>query len=169
MNEKQNDVDQLVEKTTRFSKRKIVTIIVAALFLCILIVFSANHFITAVVGESMEPTYKNGELLFVDRHFEIERFDVVVIDTGNKPIIKRVIGLPGETVYLSDSGIFINGEQLEDNYGVGTTTKLSADMATIVELGEDEYYVLGDNRSNSLDSRYYGAFNRVDIFGKVRR
>ena len=82
--------------------------------------------------------------------------------------IKRIIGLPGETVEISDDGtIYIDGEVLEENYGYGETTPQELDGA--VELGEDEYFVLGDNREISLDSRYkeVGSIPRSIIIGRA--
>ena len=118
---------------------------------------------TAVEGQSMEPTLYNGQNLMVDkvsyRFREPKRFEVIVLkpyEGDNKTLyIKRIIGLPGETVQIqSDGTILINGEKLVESYGkevIKATERGRA--AEPVTLGEDEYFVVGDNRNNSLDSR----------------
>jgi signal peptidase I len=115
---------------------------------------------TKVSGASMEPTLSDGDNLLVDkisyRFSEPERFDIIVFPfryAEKTYYIKRIIGLPGETVYIDDEGqIFINGELLTESYGkeVITDPGTAYEMLT---LGDDEYFVLGDNRNNSEDSR----------------
>ena len=118
-----------------------------------------------VDGTSMSKTLINGDIMILDivsyRHNAIKRFDIVVVDDGEEYIIKRVIGLPGETVEYKDNQLFINGKKVEDKYPYGKT----ADFKVKVE--KDKYYVLGDNRNNSLDSRYFGAFKKNKIIGKT--
>ena len=113
-----------------------------------------------VIGVSMEPTLEDGDNLLVDkisyRFREPERFEIVVFPYRyelNTQYIKRVIGLPGETVLIDKKGnILINGEILEESYGKEVITDPGRAYEEIV-LGEDEYFVLGDNRNNSQDSR----------------
>ncbi len=134
--------------------------------LYILIVFAASWFIvtfvgqrTVVDGDSMNNTLENGDNLVVDklsyRFSDIDRFDIVVFRYHNDKklfYIKRVIGLPGETVQIIGDDIYINGEVLEEDYG--KEAMLSAGCASEpITLGEDEYFVLGDNRNDSSDSR----------------
>ena len=115
---------------------------------------------TGVRGSSMEPTLSDRDNLIVDkisyRFHDPERYDIIVFPfqyEENVFYIKRIIGLPGETVYIDeDGGIFINGELLQENYGKEVI--LSAGRAgEPITLGADEYFVLGDNRNNSSDSR----------------
>ena len=129
---------------------------------------------TEVIGSSMVPTLEDGNQLITDkisyRFHEPERFDIIVLphEPMDEYYIKRIIGLPGETVEISDDGtIYIDGEVLEENYGYGETTPQELDGA--VELGEDEYFVLGDNREISLDSRYkeVGSIPRSIIIGRA--
>ena len=128
----------------------------------------------SVSGSSMEPSYHDGDRLIMEkvsyRVDDPKRFDVVVFPrNGNYYLIKRVIGLPGETVYInSDGEIFINGELLEESYGVEQID--DAGVATnTVTLGSNEYFVLGDNRNNSVDSRNTGVGNVSisEISGKI--
>ncbi len=132
---------------------------------------------TEVSGTSMYDTLNDHDQLIVDkisyRLNDPERFDVVVFrfqgdETGRTFYIKRIIGLPGETVQIIGSDIYINGEILEEDYGYEPILRpgLAAEPIT---LGEDEYFVLGDNRNNSTDSRKPSVANvdRSLIIGKA--
>lgn len=131
---------------------------------------------TEVIGSSMESTLSNGDNLIVQKieyHFsDPERFDVIVFPFrhGEKVnYIKRVIGLPGETVKIDPDGtIYINGEVLEEHYGKETIENPGL-AANEIHLNENEYFVLGDNRNDSADSRdpSVGNVYRKDIIGKA--
>ena len=133
---------------------------------------------TNVDGSSMEPMLTDGDNLIVDkityRFRDPERFDVIVFPVEldqNRKYIKRIIGLPGETVQIDPEGnIYINGEILEENYGRETINPNTIGRAVEpVVLGENEYFVLGDNRNHSSDSRreIVGNINRKDIIGRA--
>ena len=130
---------------------------------------------THVSGESMENTLDDGDQLIVDkltyRFHDPERFDIIVFPfryKDNTYYIKRIIGLPGETVQIVDGEIYINGELLEESYGreVMQDAGLAAEPIT---LGEDEYFVLGDNRNYSSDSRdpSVALIHRKEIIGRA--
>ena len=133
---------------------------------------------TEVEGASMENTLHNGDNLIVDklsyRFHDPERFDIIVSPfqyQSNTYYIKRIIGLPGETVQIMEDGsIYINGEKLEESYGreVNKPETIGRAADPIV-LEEDEYFVMGDNRNNSSDSRtdMVGNIKREDIIGKA--
>lgn len=118
-----------------------------------------------VNGASMYPTLDNKDLMILDkisyRFKEIKRFDIVVVKTERSKIIKRVIGLPGEIISYKDNILYIDGEEVEDIYN-----SVKQDDFECV-LGEDEYFVLGDNREISLDSRSIGPVEREDIVGRA--
>lgn len=129
-----------------------------------------------VRGASMEPNFRNGDYLIIDegsyRFRDPERGEVVVFRYPQDPsqfYIKRIVGLPGETVSIKSGRVSVRTnasveEELKEAYlGEGTVT--SGD--TVVTLGPDEYFVLGDNRDHSSDSRRWGAFDRNAIVGRV--
>lgn len=133
---------------------------------------------TEVEGASMENTLHNGDNLIVDklsyRFHDPERFDIIVFPfqfQDNTYYIKRIIGLPGETVQImDDDSIYINGEKLEENYGMEVIKPETIGRAAEpIELGDDEYFVMGDNRNNSSDSRtdMVGNIKRENIIGKA--
>jgi signal peptidase I len=126
----------------------------------------------------MEPTLSDGDNLFVDkisyRFKDPERFDIIVFPFQYKEdtyYIKRIIGLPGETVQIdTDGNIYINGEILQESYGKEVIKPENIGRAVEpITLGEDEYFVMGDNRNNSSDSRteMVGNIHRKDIIGKA--
>jgi len=131
---------------------------------------------TEVIGESMEYTLMDGDNLIVNkigyRLHEPERFDVVVFPyryAHKMYYVKRIIGLPGETVQiLMDGTILINGEPLNEYYGREVILDPGRAYEPIT-LSEDEYFVLGDNRNNSKDSRWedVGNIKRDELMGKV--
>ena len=121
--------------------------------------------VVRVTGGSMNPTYVDGDLLKCKRHVEskdIARDDVIVLSLKENPkkqLIKRIIGLPGESVLVSTAGVFINGELLEETYDLPLPSFTKEETV----LGENEYYVLGDNRNNSKDSRSFGPVSIDEI------
>ena len=133
---------------------------------------------TKVSGASMEPTLSDGDNLLVDkisyRFSEPERFDIIVFPyqyKENTYYIKRIIGMPGETVRIDEEGIiYINGEELVESYGreVIRADRLGV-AAEGVTLADNEYFVLGDNRNASSDSRdaSVGNIKREDIIGRA--
>ena len=132
---------------------------------------------TVVNGVSMYDTLNDGDNLWVDKfsyHFkDPQRFDIVVFPMydGEEYFIKRIIGLPGETVRIDHQGnIYINGEKLEESYGYETIEPEMIGRAFDgVTLGDDEYFVMGDNRNESEDSRFdiVGNVKRKDLMGKA--
>ncbi len=173
---KSEDSDEPI--TAKGIIKEIIGVVINVL-ICFAIVFLITHFVgqrTVVSGSSMEDTLSDGDNLIVDkisyRFSDPERFDVVVFPYQYEEdtyYIKRIIGLPGETVYIDASGnIYIDGEILEEGYG--TDVIIQAGLAsTEITLGDDEYFVLGDNRNNSTDSRFesVGNIKGEDIVGKA--
>lgn len=131
---------------------------------------------TKVIGSSMEPMLTDGDNLIVDkltyRFEDPQRFDIIVFPfryAEKTFYIKRIIGLPGETVYIDEAGtIYINGEVLKENYGKEVIIDPGRAYEPVT-LGEDEYFVMGDNRNNSSDSRdpVVGNIHRDEFIGKA--
>lgn len=130
---------------------------------------------TEVSGSSMETTLSDGDQLIVDkisyRFRDPERYDIIVFPyryKKNTYYIKRIIGLPGETVQIVNGEVYINGTLLGEEYGneVMMDAGLAAEPVT---LGEDEYFVLGDNRNHSQDSRAadVGILKREELIGRA--
>lgn len=117
-----------------------------------------------VDGDSMNKTFKNGDILILYKLSKINRFDVIVLheEKDNEKIIKRVIGMPGDTVAIKDGEIYINDEKIDDEYAYGMTSDYDR-----ITLKSDEYFILGDNRLISKDSRYFGPIKEKEIKGKV--
>lgn len=133
---------------------------------------------TQVDGESMTNTLQDGDNLLVEkityRFSDPQRFDIIVFPPKYEQdtyYIKRIIGLPNETVFIDEDGsIYIDGELLEESYGKEIIDKNHIGIAcNPITLGDDEYFVMGDNRNNSRDSRYesVGNVKREDIIGKA--
>ncbi len=142
--------------------KELLPYIIVVLAVVLIRVFIATP--VRVTGTSMNPTLNNKEIMIlvkVTKYFTAyKRFQIVVIKTGNSYLIKRVIGLPGEKIKCLDGIIYINNEALKDNYGSGITSDFEE-----VKLGNDEYFVMGDNREVSQDSRIIGPIKENDIKG----
>ena len=148
--------------------------IAAAIFLAIMLVYSVG-IRTSVVGASMEPSLYNGQEVLINRVIyqfsSPKRGDVIVFrPNGNQNshfYVKRVIGLPGETVQIMQGQVYIDGEVYEED--ITDDTKEAGIAETEIELGAEEYFVLGDNRDNSEDSRSanIGNVSRGMIEGKA--
>lgn len=123
-----------------------------------------------IEGRSMEPTLHSGQYLLVNKLSylgpgEPGRGDIVVFEAWNqeKDFIKRIVGIPGDTIEIRDSCVYVNGSCLDEPYLDQPTT----DPIGPIILGENEYYVMGDNRGNSSDSRAYGPLPRDRVIGKA--
>lgn len=125
----------------------------------LVVLFHCFFLIYQVHGDSMDPTLKNNNFGLAVRTnvAKINRFDIVIIDYYGKNLVKRVIGLPGETIDYINNTLYVNGEVVEEDFVNAITYDFS------VTLGENEYYCLGDNREHSSDSRVYGPFTKKQI------
>ncbi|OGY64520.1 MAG: signal peptidase I [Candidatus Harrisonbacteria bacterium RIFCSPLOWO2_02_FULL_41_13b] len=151
--------------------REIIEVVVIALVTVFIIrSFLVQPFL--VNGASMEPNFEDGNYLLVDeisyRFAAPRRGEVVVFRYPNDRsvfFIKRLVGLPGERLVIRDGKIYIEGKELSEEY-LGPTPHTEGKIS--VNLGKDEYFVLGDNRSYSFDSRNWGPIQREDIIGVAR-
>lgn len=133
----------------------------------ILVVVLIRVFIITPVrvdGSSMKNTLKDNDILLLYKLGSIKRNDIVVLDESydNEIIIKRIIGLPGETVAIKNGKIYVNNKEYDDKFAYGETSDYDK-----ITLGDDEYFILGDNRIVSKDSRYFGPVKEKEIIGKA--
>lgn len=163
----------MTKETTNSVKEWIIYIIAVVAISLFIVNFIGQR--TVVDGFSMNDTLQDGDNLVVDkvtyRFSDIDRFDIVVFRNHNDKhmyYIKRIIGLPGETVQIQGDDIYINGELLEEDYGKEAMASPGCAYEPIT-LGEDEYFVLGDNRNDSSDSRdpAVGNIQRDWIVGRA--
>lgn len=132
---------------------------------------------TDVEGKSMEPALKKGDLLLIDKLFlnlkEPKRYDIVVFPAKNKKsvyYIKRIIGLPGEKIQIIGDSIYINNRILDESYGKEAMEEQTEGIALRpIVLKENEYFVLGDNRNHSIDSRNkeIGVIKKEALIGQA--
>lgn len=150
--------------------------LLGALLLTAVIIFFIRP--TVVYGPSMEPSYYDREYLLISKAYVyakgLEKGDVIIFKThlklengDEKNLIKRVIGVAGDTVEIKEGKVFINGAPIVENYTDGSLTESFGESKWVV--GEDEYFVLGDNRDNSKDSRFddVSLVDKKTIMGKV--
>lgn len=153
-------------------------IVIAILLICSLISYAVINrwFLSTVVvqGRSMMPTLEDGDRCLLNRLSYIysspKRGDLVVLhDRGESDLaVKRIVALPGESVRVSEGTIYVNGRRLTEPYlENGTMTVLPSGTDRSYQLGDQEYFVLGDNRSESEDSRYYGPVGRSKLVGTL--
>jgi signal peptidase I len=133
-----------------------------------------------IVGASMEPTLFNNEFGIMDQHErtlnDLKRFDIVVVQQDpnlDRYIIKRIIGMPEETIQLSNEGLWVDEVMVEQPFLTDAFLEKSCLSNSIfactapLSLDDDEFFMLGDNRGASLDSRVLGSFTRSQIIGKL--
>ena len=130
----------------------------------VVIVLLRIYVVTPVTvdGDSMNDTLYTNDLMLLFKIGDIERYDIVVANHDNKKLIKRVIGMPNDKIKCVSGILYINNEEDTSGYGYGE----NVDFPEYI-LKEDEYFLIGDNRSDSLDSRYFGPVKKEDIEGKA--
>lgn len=151
--------------------------ILAILILSFLVYAVITHFFFEAVqirGQSMYPTLRNADHYFLNRWaYQIhspQRGDVVVIKdpTDGMLAVKRIIAMDGECVFLKNGDVYINGTKLKEPYLQAATRTFSISAReALVLCGKDQYFVMGDNRGNSFDSREYGPVPRQNILGVI--
>ena len=165
------------EKKEKSTAQNILGTIAYIVGVCVF-VFLILHFVgqrTVVNGSSMDTTLANGQNLVMDklsyRFHDPERYDIIVFPyqhAENTYYIKRIIGLPGDTVQVIDGYMYINGKKLDEHYGAEVMEDPGI-AAEPIKLGDDEYFVLGDNRNHSSDSRVasVGVLTRDMLIGRA--
>ena len=181
--ESERGLQQMARRTREETKERSIFRELGGWLLYILIIIGLTYLIitfvgqrTRVSGSSMETTLSNGDNLIVDKltyHFkEPKRYDIIVFPykyEENTYYIKRIIGLPGETVQVIDGYTYINGEQLAGDIYGAEVMESAGIAAEPITLGGGEYFVLGDNRNHSSDSRdpSVGILKRKDLMGRA--
>lgn len=141
------------------------------LILIVVIILIKKFLFTTILvnGKSMNDTLKEKDFMILNKLSyklnDIDRFDIVVVDALNEKIIKRVIGLPGEHIKFEDNKLYINGKQVTDSYAKGITEDFDLNELGLEVIPDDYYFVLGDNREDSLDSRVIGVVKKDKIIG----
>lgn len=135
-------------------KRKLIILMFISLIIFILIgSFVINNKIFKINGHSMNPTLYEGDYVICNKNFQLKRYDIIAFKLNNQNTIKRVIGLPNETIDIDDDGnVYIDGKKLEEDY---LTSKYKGMVETPLpyKIPSNKYFVLGDNRKDSYDSR----------------
>lgn len=141
--------------------KKILKDLIPYIVILVVVVLIRTFIVTPIIvdGDSMSPTLTDGEMMLLNKLGSIERNDIVVINNEEGYIIKRVIALPGESIECRDGVIYINDEKYDDNFASKT------DDFVKQFLNDDEYFVMGDNRLVSMDSRIFGAVTKEEILG----
>ena len=150
------------------------TVVIALVIAVVLYLFIMTPH--EVLGNSMYPTYKNGEYLMANkltyRFGEPRRGDVIIFKySDTQDFIKRIIGIPGDNIMVKDGKVYVNGTQLDETTYLEETVYTSGgDYLTegeTITIGESQYFVLGDNRPHSSDSRTFGPIEENQIKGKA--
>lgn len=153
--------------------RELIKKIYPYIIVVIVVVLIRSFIVTPAVvdGQSMEDTLYNNNVVILNKLDyklnDIKRFDVVVLKYNGEKLIKRVIGLPGEHVEYKDGNLYIDGFLTEDTYGKTGTDDFKLETLGYLNIPGDMYFVVGDNRSNSADSRILGLIKKEDILGSV--
>jgi signal peptidase I len=167
-------LSSILTSTGQFILSFLETVVVALVISIVLYIFIMTPH--EVIGNSMHPTYQNGEYLMANkisyRVSDPQRGDVVIFKySETQDFIKRIIGLPGDTVMLKDGEIYINGALLDETNYLNSTIYTNGGEflkeGESVSVPEGEYFVCGDNRPHSSDSRTFGTIEKVDIKGKA--
>lgn len=147
----------------------VINILVAMIAGALLAQFVTENIVVkaTVEGSSMENTLYENDIVLINKLGKVKRNSIVVVKEpplNDKYIIKRCLALPGDTIYCKGSLIYVNNEVVEDNWSKGKTEDFNK-----ILLHEDEYFVLGDNREVSKDSRVFGPISKSEIIGIVIR
>jgi len=155
-------------------KKKITFKSVLPYIIVIVVVILLRTFIITpamVDGDSMLPNLQNNNIVLLNKlNYKLnglKRFEVVVVDHEGTRLIKRVIALPGEHVEYKDNNLYIDGFLIEENFKHDTTHDFKLEEIGYLKIPGDMYFVVGDNRNNSIDSRVVGLIPKEEILGKV--
>ncbi len=149
-------------------KKKVIKEIISYVVIIVMVLLIKRYVVSPIKvnGSSMHNTLHDKDIMILNeivyRFNDIKRYDIVVVEARGELLIKRVIALPGESISCKDGYLYINGKKTKDKYAYTETEDFKE-----VKVGKNEYFVMGDNRGDSLDSRVLGAFKKQDILGKA--
>lgn len=153
------------------NRQKIITFFVGVVIVIValIVVFFVVIGVSKVDGDSMLPTLNNNQtLVFYRLEKSYDRGEIVAVDMPNgKYYVKRIIGIEGDEIDIRDGKVYLNGTALEETYIQGTTTPQSNIIEYPVKVTTGKYFVLGDNREHSTDSRAIGLVSRYAILGRI--
>lgn len=166
-----NDSYHKNKKSSRLKKGSIIVGLLMFFGLCLL-VLGQFYGVSTVEGNSMEPTLKNEQVIVIEKQpDQLQRGDVLAFNVpqmGDKEFVKRIIGLPGDTIYASQGKLYVNDKPLSTDYTGSVTEDFTLkEICGRETVPEGKLFVLGDNRSHSTDSRNYGFVDQGEIKGKV--
>ena len=153
--------------------KKILKNVYPYIIVVIVVIIIRSFFVTPAIvdGNSMNPTLYNNNIILLNKLDyklnEIKRFDVVVVKVKNEKLIKRVIGLPGEYVEYKGNNLYVDGFLIDEKFKHVTTSDFKLETLGYLKIPGDKYFVVGDNRNNSVDSRVIGLIDKSDILGSV--
>ncbi|MFP4457375.1 MAG: signal peptidase I [Clostridia bacterium] len=137
--------------------------LVMAIILITLLILTRFVSIVYISGPSMQPTFRTGDCILVFRTDKVERNDIAVVEWQDKWLIKRVVGLPSETLEMEDGKTYIDGELIVEDFEYFSGNR----SLPQITIPDDYIFIVGDNRENSHDSRAFGPVPTSDIFGRL--
>ena len=179
--EDQKKIKKDDEKMDNRIKKELLSL-VKIFVVCLVSVYLITNFIAKPIrieGESMYPTLQDEEIgltnVFAAKFQKLKRFDVVIVNIQDRDEywVKRIIGMPGDTISAEDDQVMVNGKPIKEPYlnkkyvkGMRKNLGVFTEDFQPVKLGKGEFFLMGDNRPRSIDSRYYGPFKKDQIIGR---